>query len=1118
MMRTVLVVDDRPINRQFLSTLLGYAGYRVIEAADGAEALEMVRLHKPVLVISDILMPSMDGVELVNRLRADLIGAQVPVIFYTAAYRLEEARSLARSCGVRTVIAKPSEPQVILDAVVAELGVERAAIAVNDRSLGAKARRQPQLVSERLSDYLHNLIELRERVHAERPRRLGGAMEDELPGMAERAIDSFERVQALCMRLGAVTELSQDLILQRTPAELVDLVCRAGQDILSAKYVVAAILAGEGSSPRHFVARGMPRGVADAVRAELDARAPLFNSFWHDGGVQRLRGLADPRTAGLPAAHPPVTSLLAAPVRSAMRTYGWLYFANKLGSEEFSEEDAQFALTLATQLAQTYENLLLYDELRTHATHLENEVLERKQVEAALRESRAFLEQAQEVGGVGSWVCRLGDDATLWWSRHTYRLFGIPEHTPIDVHIFRDAVHPNDRHAVDKAVRRALETRTPYTLVHRIVRRDGALRWVYERADVLYDAAGRPTTLIGVVQDITERKEQEDRISRLTRLYALLSGINSTIVRVHERRALLDEACRIAVEHGRFGIAWIGLCTPGEPDVRTVACCGIEVEALERLRATTDAGGADAGVVSEALRTRKAAFCNDIETALPVSAVREEALKRGYRSVIALPLIVARAVAGVIVLYAQEADFFDADELKLLNELAGDIAFGLQYIEKEERLDYLAYYDALTGLPNGTLFDDRLTLLVNSARPGREIVAVIVVDLERFTQINDTLGRHVGDILLRIVADRLAAACPEPCTVARIGADTFAIALADLSDGAAVADVLNERIFEALHRPCRTDEGEVRLSARAGIALYPNDGAAAATLFKNAEAALKQARASGERYLYYSPEINASVAEKLALETRVRQAVERREFVLHYQPKVDIRNGRVIGLEALLRWNDPRAGLVLPERFIGVLEETGLILDVGEWVLDRALADYRAWRDDGLDPPRIAVNVSPRQLKQPDFAERVRRAIERRGVGPQSLEIELTETLIMEDIDANIETLKRVSEIGVSIAVDDFGTGYSSLRYLAKLPVDALKIDRSFIVTMADDPDSMTIVSTIVSLAHSLKLRVVAEGVDAREQAQLLRELGCDELQGYLHGRVIAAEGIAALLRENGLR
>ncbi|MFL6624381.1 MAG: EAL domain-containing protein [Sulfurifustis sp.] len=1113
MMPTILVVDDRPINRQFLAALLGYAGYRVIEAADGAQALEMVQAHHPALVISDILIPGIEGIDFVNRLRANPGSAPIPMILYTAAYRLDEARALARSCGVRTVIAKPSDPQVILDTVVAELDLAREATAGNETGFRGKGRGQPRLVSERLSDYLQDLVELSERVHAERPQGRAPGREDELPDMADRVLDSFTRVQALCMRLAAVAELSQDLILQRAPDGLVDLVARAGQDIVGAKYVVAAVLDG-GHSPRYFAACGLPPTVAEAVRAGLDPHAPLFKALLHDGGPQRLRGLAGPQAAGLPAEHPLVSTLLAVPVRSGVRTYGWLYFGDKLGHDEFSDDDEQFAMTLATQLAQTYENLVLYDELRAHALRLEHQVQERKQVEAALRESRSFLEQAQEVGGVGSWVSGLGDDTTLWWSRHTYRLFGIPEHTPIDLHVFREAVHPNDRHVVDEAVERAIASRIPYTLVHRIVRPDGALRWVYGRADVLYDADGRPKKLIGVVQDITERKEQEDRISRLTRLYALLSGINSTIVRVHERRALLDEACRIAVEHGRFGIAWIGLCTPDEPSVRPVACRGIELEALERLRAMKRAGG----TVSEALRTRKAAFCNDIEAAVPVSPVREEALKRGYRSVIALPLIVARAVAGVIVLYAREVGFFDADELKLLNELAGDIAFGLQYIEKEERLDYLAYYDALTGLPNGTLFDDRLTLLLNSAHPDREIVGVVVVDLERFTQINDTLGRHVGDILLRTVAERLTAVCPEPCTVARIGADTFAIALADLGDGAEVADVLNERIFEALHRPCRVDEGEVRLSARAGIALYPNDGADAATLFKNAEAALKQARASGERYLYYSREINASVAEKLALETRVRQAVERREFVLHYQPKVDIRDGRVIGLEALLRWSDPHAGLVLPERFIGVLEETGLILDVGEWVLDQALADYRGWRDGGLDPPRIAVNVSPRQLKQPDFAERVRRAIERRGVGPGSLEIELTETLIMEDIDTNIETLKRISDIGVSIAVDDFGTGYSSLRYLAKLPVDALKIDRSFILTMADDPDSMTIVSTIISLAHSLKLRVVAEGVDAPAQAGLLRELGCDELQGYLHGQVMAAEGIAALLGEKRRR
>ncbi len=1111
---TVLVVDDQPINRKFLATLLGYAGHRVIEAADGAEALDMALAHDPNLVISDILMPTMDGIELVNRMRAHSALANTPVIFYTATYRVSEARLLAFSCGVSTVIAKPAEPQAILQAVIDALGVSAQPLAVNVAGLAARGGgAQPVFVAERLSVCMRDLVELLEHMEGTNERALSVVgKERELPQLADRVLHSFTRVQALCMRLAALIELSQDLSLQHDSTELIHLLSRAGQDIVSAKYAVVGMWDDGGADLKHFVARGMTPAQTELVRSHLNPQSRLFRQVLGKGGAQRLRDLdGDPTGADLPVSHPPINTFLAVPVKTTARTYGWLYFADKVGWDEFSEEDEQFATTLGSQLARVYENLLLDSELRARAAQLETEIVERRDVERALRESQSFLEQAQEVGGVGSWVSGVGEDKTLWWSRETYRIFGVTEHTPIDVDTFFAAVHPEDREALQRAVEKASASRTPYSGNHRIVLPDGSLRWVFERADVIFDADGRAIKLIGVVQDVTERREQQEKIVRLSRLYEVLSDINSTIVRVRERQALFEEACRIAVEHGKFGIAWIGLSQPGSSKVEPVAANGIELEALARLRTVAENGsGMDRGTVGDAIATGKASFCNEIETTRRADA----GINRGYRSVIALPLLVDGVAAGVMVLYTHEVGFFDAEELKLLNELAGDISFGLQYIGKEERLNYLAYYDALTGLPNSTLFHDRLTLLLNGAKPDTEIVAVIVVDLDGFTQLNDTHGRHVGDLLLRMVAERLNSALPEPFSVARISADTFAVAVADLKQGADVADILNERLFDALHRPFPVGDAEVRISAHAGIALYPSDGADAGRLFKNAEAALRQARSAGERYLYYSPEIHASVALKLAFETRLRRAVEQRQFVLHYQPKFDTKTEGLLGLEGLIRWQDSEIGLVLPQQFIGVLEETGLILGVGEWVIDRALADYRTWRDKGLDPPRIAVNVSALQLRQPDFADRVRRALAARGVGPESLELELTESVIMKDIDTSIETLRRISDIGVTIAVDDFGTGYSSLRYLAKLPVDSLKIDQSFVFTMVASPDSMTIVSTIISLAHSLKLSVVAEGVEEREQVMILKELGCDEMQGHLFSRSLPPDRIETLLRD----
>jgi EAL domain-containing protein (putative c-di-GMP-specific phosphodiesterase class I) len=302
------------------------------------------------------------------------------------------------------------------------------------------------------------------------------------------------------------------------------------------------------------------------------------------------------------------------------------------------------------------------------------------------------------------------------------------------------------------------------------------------------------------------------------------------------------------------------------------------------------------------------------------------------------------------------------------------------------------------------------------------------------------------------------------------------------------------------------NDTEFRVAAKVGVALFPEDGTDADTLLRNAEVALKQAKTRGDRYLFYKQEMNQAVTVKFTMENQLRQALENEEFVLHYQPKVSLEGGKITGAEALIRWNDPRTGLVPPGRFIPVLEETGLILDVGRWALRKAIADYLRWRDAGLPAVRIAVNVSPLQLRSPDFSAEIRQVI---GIDPHAadgLELEITESLIMEDVKQNISSLQAIRAMGVKIAIDDFGTGFSSLSYLAKLPVDTLKIDRSFVIEMTAEAQGLSLVSTIINLAHAMKLKVVAEGVETGEQSRLLRLLRCDEMQGFLFSKPVAGE------------
>ncbi|MDP3513618.1 MAG: EAL domain-containing protein [Sulfuritalea sp.] len=628
-------------------------------------------------------------------------------------------------------------------------------------------------------------------------------------------------------------------------------------------------------------------------------------------------------------------------------------------------------------------------------------------------------------------------------------------------------------------------------------RADGAPLWVELRRHAQW--SGGRWTIVTMVRDITARKQAENRIRRLNRVYAVLSGINALIVRVADRDALFREACRIAVEDGGFRMAWIGLVDQAAMELVPVAAAGTTMDAATlvnqrfSLAEETPHGNT---LSAMAIRDRVPVFTNDVPND-PRVVFKAEHAQRGSRSMAILPLLVSGDTVGVLALYAEEAGFFDEEELKLLTELAGDIGFAIDHLAKGARLNYLAYYDPLTGLANRSLFLERVAQHLRNAVAGGHKLAMFLIDLERFKSINDSLGRPAGDALLRLVAEWLTSHVEDASLLARVGADHFAVVLPEVKMDCDVARQLETTIEALVEHPFRLNDAVFRVAAKVGVALYPEDGTDADALFRNAEAALKRAKASGERYLFYTQTMTATAAASLSLENLLRQALDNHEFVLHYQPKVNLVSGKLVGAEALIRWNDPRTGLVPPIRFIPVLEEIGLIHDVGRWALRQAIADYLRWRAAGFAAVRIAVNVSPLQLRQRGFIAEVEQAI---GVDAQAaagLELEITESVIMEDIRHNIASLQAIRAMGVSIAIDDFGTGFSSLSYLSRLPIDTLKIDRSFVIDMTAGPEGLALVSTIIDLAHALKLKVVAEGVETEEQRRLLLLLNCDEMQGY---------------------
>jgi diguanylate cyclase (GGDEF)-like protein/PAS domain S-box-containing protein len=635
-----------------------------------------------------------------------------------------------------------------------------------------------------------------------------------------------------------------------------------------------------------------------------------------------------------------------------------------------------------------------------------------------------------------------------------------------------------------------------------ILTRAGERRLIRWNNSMLRSEDGEVIGIASLGEDITEQKRAEVRIRRLNRVYAVLSSINSLIVRAQDRGELFQEACRIAVEVGGFRMSLIGVVDPGTLKLEPVASAGKDEELLSAIRNRLLSSARAAGtMVAQAIREERPVVANDSQNDPRVLFGRQYA-EAGVRSMAVLPLMVAGGAVGVLALYSDEREFFHDDEMRLISELTGDVAFAMDHIEKMERLDYLAYYDALTGLANRALFLERVGQYVRSAASSQHQLAVFLIDLERFRNINDSLGRAAGDALLRQVAEVLTRLTGNAGLLARVGADHFAAVLPEVKRAGGVTRLLEKVAAGFLEHPFHLNDAVFRIAARAGVALFPEDGADADALFRNAEAAMKRAKRNGERYVFYTQGMSEAVSGKPTLESHLREALEKGEFVLHYQPKVSLLTGGLTGTEALIRWNDPRTGLVPPGRFIPILEETGLIHDVGRWALGKAIEDYLRWTGAGLPAVRIAVNVSPLQLRSRGFTREIEQAIGS-GDAAAGLELEITESLIMEDVKHSIATLQTIRAMGVKVAIDDFGTGFSSLSYLSRLPVDTLKIDRSFVTDMTAGPEGLSLVSTIINLAHSLKLNVVAEGVETEEQSRLLRLLGCDEMQGFLFSKPV---------------
>jgi diguanylate cyclase (GGDEF)-like protein len=431
--------------------------------------------------------------------------------------------------------------------------------------------------------------------------------------------------------------------------------------------------------------------------------------------------------------------------------------------------------------------------------------------------------------------------------------------------------------------------------------------------------------------------------------------------------------------------------------------------------------------------------------------------------------------------------------------------------QTEEKLRIVATHDSLTALPNRTLLHERLShALAKAQRHGRKL-AVLLINLDRFKYVNDTLGHEAGDALLQQAARRVYDCLRDTDTMARQGGDEFVVLMDELSDREPITGVA-QRILHAMARSFLIEGQEIHVNASIGISLYPDDGR---TVLRNADIALSRAKEKGGNACqFYSAQIDNSLRERLALESGLRRALERNEFSLHYQPKVDVAGGHVCGMEALLRWQHPQMGLISPGRFIPIAEEIGLIRPIGAWVLKTACLQNRMWQRQGARRFAVAVNLSPRQFEDESLIDDIKAALAESGLEPSDLELEITESMVMDDPEQAVDILRRLKALGLRVAIDDFGTGYSSLAYLKRFPIDSVKVDRSFVEDIPADVDSMAIAQAVIAMAHSLRLKVVAEGVETEAQLSFLRSEGCDEIQGHYFSEARVAGEISTILRK----
>lgn len=676
------------------------------------------------------------------------------------------------------------------------------------------------------------------------------------------------------------------------------------------------------------------------------------------------------------------------------------------------------------------------------------------------------FKQFEMLANLGSWEVDLKTHKSIW-SAQTYKIYGLDENTDIpSLELFYTFIFKDDLEKVQNALQKAIVTGEPTTIDCRFYKKDKTVGYLQINGQVTYDSQNLPNKVVGTTQDITKFVETE--------LYA-------------------NEFSEL-IEHSSNEIYIVNLDTLNYLYVNKGACSSL-------------------GYSSDELLTMNV---RDINPYLP-----EQKIKKLKETLISHKKLLNRTVhqrkdgttyhaqSYIHTMSYQGVDAYVIFDTDITQQVEDEKLLELQ----AQQLNHQANHDTLTGLPNRMLFKDRLIQTIHSSKRNKEQFALLFIDLDQFKKINDSLGHHIGDEVLIEAAKRLQASVREEDTLARLGGDEFTIIIKDLKDNTS-ASVVAQKIIDAMKEPISIKSHQLYVSSSIGISIYPNDAQDQNNLIKYADAAMYKAKDEGRNnYQFYSADMTKYAFERVVMESSLRIAINNDQFEVYFQPQFEAISEKIVGMEALVRWIHPSLGLIPPGKFIPLSEENGLIIDIDKIVMKKAMAQFAQWKKDGLEPGILAINLSMKRLNEKDFTQQLLASMEEVGFKPDWLELEVTESQVMNNPDASIEKLKIISDLGVELAIDDFGTGYSSLSYLKKLPLNKLKIDQSFVRDIPHDDDDVAITKAIIALAKSLNLKLIAEGVETLEQKNFMIENGCDYIQGYYYSKAVPMWEIETLLR-----